>query len=124
MKNIKIKYLLPFFAIAALALGIFSSCDSDNEGSSGSSGTLSITSVVKAEPGDLVPVTQGDPKNYYIIRGTGLSLVQKIYFNDFDTYFNPVLVTDTEIFVLIDEKTPYANASNKLKVVTKNGTVL
>ncbi|PWB23720.1 IPT/TIG domain-containing protein [Flavobacterium sp. HTF] len=124
MKNIKIKYLLPFFAIAALALGIFSSCDSDSDGSSGSSGTLSITSVVKAEPGDLVPVTQGDPKNYYIIRGTGLAFVQKIYFNDFDTYFNPVLVTDTEIFVLIDEKTPYANSSNKLKVVTKNGTIL
>lgn len=123
MKNINIKYLIPFFTMALLVLAVFSSCDSENSGSS-NVGSLAITSVAKAEAGDLVPVTVGDPKNYYIIRGSGLSLVQKIYFNDFDTYFNPVLVTDTEIFVLIDEKTPYANSSNKLKVVTKQGTIL
>ena len=105
-----------------LVLGIFSSCSEDSSNSG--SGTLSITSVAKAEEGDLVPVTQGDPKNYYIIRGSGFTTVEKIYFNDFDTYFNPVLVTDTEIFVLIDEKTPYADASNKLKVVTKLGTIV
>lgn len=123
MKNIKIKYLLPFFVMVLVVSGVFSSCDNDDSGS-GSDGAPVITSVAKAEAGDLVPVTQGDPKNYYIIRGTGLSFVEKIYFNDFDTYFNPVLVTDTEIFVLIDEKTPYANSSNQLKVVTKSGTAL
>ena len=32
-----------------------------------------------------------------------------------DTYFNPTLVTDTEIFVLIDENTPYANAIKSIK---------
>lgn len=120
MKNIKAKYILPFFTMVVMVLGLFSSCD--NESDSGT--TLAITSVVKAEEGDLIPVTQGDPRNYYIIRGSGLSSVQKIYFNDFDTYFNPVLVTDTEIFVLIDENTPYANASNKLKVVTGIGTII
>ena len=123
MKNIKIKYMLSFFMAAALFLFVFSSCDNDNDMPSGSA-NLTITSVVKAEPGELIPVTAGDPKNYYIIRGTGLLFVEKIYFNDFDTYFNPVLVTDTEIVVLIDEKTPYANSSNKLKVVTKRGTVV
>lgn len=122
MKNIKIKYLLSFFVMILTVSGVFSSCDSDD--SESGSGAPVITSVAKAEEGDLVPVTQGDPKNYYIIRGTGLSFVEKIYFNDFDTYFNPVLVTDTEIFVLIDEKTPYANSSNQLKVVTKSGTAL
>lgn len=108
--------------MALLVLGVFSSCSDDSSDSG--SGTLTITSVAKAEEGDLVPVTQGDPKNYYIIRGSGFTTVEKIYFNDFDTYFNPVLVTDTEIFVLIDEKTPYADASNKLKVVTKLGTIV
>ncbi|MFV8343950.1 IPT/TIG domain-containing protein [Flavobacterium sp. XS2P39] len=121
MKNIKIKYLLSFFTMALMAVGLFSSCD--NESAASDSG-LTITSVAKAVAGDLLPVTVGDPKNYYIIRGSGFTTVQKIYFNDFDTYFNPVLVTDTEIVILIDEKTPYANASNKLKVVTKNGTLL
>jgi hypothetical protein len=124
MKNIKIKYLLPFIAMAFMVLGVFSSCDSNDASSGGGSGAPEITSVAKSVEGDLVPVTVGDPKNYYIIRGKGLSTVKKIYFNDFDTYFNPVLVTDTEIFVLIDEKTPYANSSNKLKVVTSQGTIL
>lgn len=121
MKNIKMKYLLPIISMALLVLGVFSSCD---DSSDSGSGAPVISSIAKAEEGDLVPVTQGDPKNYYIIRGSGLSTVEKIYFNDFDTYFNPTLVTDTEIFVLIDEKTPYANASNKLKVVTKLGTIV
>jgi hypothetical protein len=122
MKNIKIKYLLSFISMALLVLGVFSSCDDDSADSG--SGPLAITSVCKSVEGDLVPVTQGDPKNYYIIRGSGFLTVQKIYFNDFDTYFNPTLVTDTEIFVLIDEKTPYADASNQLKVVTKAGTIV
>ncbi len=125
MKNIKIKYLLPFFAMVFMVLGVFSSCSNDDSASSsGSGGAPVITSVAKSVEGPLVPVTVGDPKNYYIIQGTGLLNTTKIYFNDFDTYFNPTLVTDTAIFVLIDEKTPYANASNKLKVVTKTGTVL
>ncbi|MCP2027678.1 hypothetical protein L1276_002838 [Flavobacterium sp. HSC-32F16] len=122
MKNIKIKYLLPFIAMACMVVGVFSSCDNDD--SSGSSGAPVITSIAKSVEGDLIPVTVGDPKNYYIIQGTGLAGVTKIYFNDFDTYFNPTLVTDTAIFVLIDEKTPFANASNKLKLVTKQGTIL
>ena len=122
MKNIKMKYVLSFFMMASIFISLFSSCSDDD--SSKSSGTLAITSVSKAEEGDLVPVAKGDPKNYYIIRGSGFLSTQKIYFNDFDTYFNPTLVTDTEIFVLIDEKTPYANASNQLKVVTKKGIVI
>lgn len=122
MKNINIKYLLPVITMAFMVLGIFSSCDNDD--TAGSSGAPVITSVAKSVEGDLVPVTVGDPKNYYIIQGKGLSGVTKIYFNDFDTYFNPTLVTDTAIFVLIDEKTPFANASNKIKVVTNQGTVL
>lgn len=105
-----------------MVLGVFSSCD--NEEASSGGGAPVITSVAKSVEGTLVPVKVGDPKNYYIIQGTGLLNTTKIYFNDFDTYFNPTLVTDTAIFVLIDEKTPYANSSNKLKVVTKAGTVL
>ncbi|PAM93377.1 hypothetical protein B4N84_17690 [Flavobacterium sp. IR1] len=123
MKNLKIKNLLHFIAVILLALGLFTSCDS-NDSTPAGGGPLTITRVALAEAGDLVPVETGDPKNYYIISGSGFSTVQKIYFNDFDTYFNPVLVTDTEIFVLIDEKTPYANASNQLKIVTKTGSIV
>jgi hypothetical protein len=122
MKNLKFKNLMSFFSMTLIVLGIFSSCQEDS--ASSASGPLAITSVAKSVAGELTPVVKGDPNNYYIIRGSGFLSTQKIYFNDFDTYFNPTLLTDTEIFVLIDEKTPYANSSNKLKLVTNSGTIL
>jgi hypothetical protein len=122
MKNLKIKYLLPFFSMVLLVLGVFSSCEDNN--ASSASGPLLITSVAKSEEGDLVPVTQGYANNIYIINGSGFSTTEKIYFNGVDTYFNPTLVTDTAIFVTIDLNTPYENASNELKIVTKTGTIV
>lgn len=121
MKKLKMKYILGSFIIASI-FGVLSSCSNDNN--TGSSGIPAVVSVSKAVAGDLTPVTLGVPKNVYIIKGSGFSTLQKIYFNDFDTYFNPTLVTDTAIFVTIDEKTPYANVSNELKIVTKGGTVV
>jgi hypothetical protein len=125
-KNVSITtYLMWLFSLI-----LFSSCSNNNDDESISTGAPVITSVVKSGydlAGNVLPLTpvaKGDPKNYYIIRGTGFTTVKKIYFNDYDTYFGSSFVTDTEIIVLIDEKTPYANASNKLKVVTENGTVL
>lgn len=122
MKNLKIKYLLGLFIIASILGGLMSSCSSDNSASS--STKLAVTSVSKAEAGTLTPITQGYANNMYIIQGTGLGSVEKIYFNGTDTYFNPALVTDTAVFVTIDINTPYANASNELKIVTKNGTII
>lgn len=127
MKNLKIVSITTYVAWLFSIL-LFGSCTKDDTSSSDM--PLTITSVARSGYDannnliGLTPVKIGDPKNYYIIRGTGLSTVQKIYFNDFDTYFRPTFVTDTEIIVLLDENTPYANASNKLKVVTSKGTVL
>lgn len=70
----------------------------------------------------LEPTKLVDPKNYYVIHGKGFLNTSKVYFNDYDTYFKSTFVTDTDIIILVDENTPYANASNKLKVVTKSGT--
>jgi len=128
MKNIKIVTLTACIALM-LSLMLFSSC-SDDTNSSDSAGPPVIESVMPSgydKAGNvlpLTPVTKGDPKSYYIIHGKGLLTTQKVYFNDYDTYFRPTFVTDTDIIILIDENTPYANASNKLKVVTNYGTVL
>lgn len=117
------------YIVCLFALILFNACSNDNDSDASNSAPV-ITSVAQSGYDDnnqlieLTPVTQGYPKNYYVIRGSGLSTVKKIYFNDYDTYFGPAFVTDTEIFVLLDEKTPYANGSNKLKVETKNGTVV
>jgi len=129
MKNIKIVSLTACIALM-LSLMLFSSCSNDDNASSDSAGPPVIQSVMPsgyAKDGTvlpLTPVTKGDPKSYYIIHGKGLLTTQKVYFNDYDTYFRPTFVTDTDIVILIDENTPYANASNKLKVVTNYGTVL
>lgn len=128
MKNLKIVSLAACIALM-LSLMFFTSCSNDDSASSSSGGAPVIESVVRSgydEDGKMfpsTPVTVGDPKNYYIIHGKGLLTTEKIYFNDYDTYFRPTFVTDTDIVVLIDENTPYANASNELKIVTKNGTV-
>lgn len=126
MKNLKITSINTFIVLM-LSVLLFS-CN--NEDQSNSSLTPVITSVAASDydangvPTELTPVTQGFANNVYIIRGTGLGSVEKIYINGVDTYFNPTLVTDTDIFVTIDINTPYANASNEIKVITKTGTVV
>jgi hypothetical protein len=126
MKNLKIVSLAACLALI-ISLLLFTSCSNDDNADASSGGPV-IESVMPSgynldgtlKP--LEPVTLVDPKNYYVIHGKGLLGTTKVYFNDFDTYFRPTFVTDTDIIVLVDEATPFANASNKLKVVTKNGT--
>jgi hypothetical protein len=129
MKNIKIVSLTACMAWM-LSLMFFSSCSNDDSASSTYVGAPVIESVMPSgynldgslKP--LTPVTLVDPKNYYVIHGKGFLGTTKVYFNDFDTYFRPTFVTDTDIILEVDEKTPYANASNQLKVVTTKGTAV
>ena len=129
MKNIKIITLTACIALM-LSLMLFSSCSNDDSSSSSGALTPVIESVMRTgydEDGvvlPLEPINFGIPKNYYIIHGKGLLSTQKVYFNDYDTPFRPTYVTDTDIVILIDTNTPYANSSNKIKLVTNNGTVL
>lgn len=116
MKKIKINYVWSLFLLASLASGL-SGCSSDDNGGA----APMIESVSAAADEVLTPVTVGYADNLYIIHGSGFATTQKIYFNDKDTYFNSTMVTDTDIFVVIDRDTPYADASNKLRVVTANG---
>jgi len=128
MKNIKIVTLTACIALM-LSLMFFSSCSNDDS-SGGSGAALVIESVMRTGYDEnkvifpIDPVTIGIPKNYYIIHGKGLLSTQKVYFNDYDTYFRPTYVTDTDIVIMIDGNTPYADSSNKIKLVTKKGTVL
>lgn len=126
MKNLKIVSLAACLALI-ISLMLFTSCSNDDSAEA-YSGAPVIESVMRSGydlNGNILPstpVTLVDPKNYYVIHGKGFTSTTKVYFNDFDTYFRPTFVTDTDIIVLVDEETPYADASNKLKVVTKNGT--
>ncbi|WP_117881624.1 hypothetical protein [Aureibaculum luteum] len=124
MKKFKIKDIFSFLIIVSILVGTLTSCTSDDSESINSSAPPVINNVSIASAGDLVPTTVGYANNVYIIQGSGFSTLEKIYFNDVDTYFNPTMVTDTDIFVNIDQNTPYENASSELKVVTKGGTVI
>jgi len=130
MKNIK-NVSLEACLVWILCLMFFTSCSNDDSSDAAAgTGAPVIESVMPSgynEDGSmkpLVPVTLVDPKNYYVIHGKGLLTTTKVYFNDFETYFRPTLVTDTDIIILVDEKTPYANAANKLRVVTNRGTAV
>ncbi|WP_052123450.1 IPT/TIG domain-containing protein [Flavobacterium beibuense] len=117
MKNFRLKHILGLLSVFAILFVV--SCSDDD---SIKPGKPSIESVSYAENDSLVEY--GYANNMYIVRGTGFTGTEKIYFNDVDTYFNPTLVTDGVIFVTIDEDTPYENASNELKVVTPRGTAI
>ena len=123
MKKFKKQNLIKPLMLVFMFVGLLSSCSEEEENDMVSSGPPVIESVSRAEAGDLTPITIGYANNMYIIQGSGFASVEKIYFNDTDTYFNPALVTDNTIFVTIDQNTPYENASSILKVVTANGTV-
>lgn len=126
MKNFKISGIglllvwLSFFSL--------SSCnDDDNAADPFAPPMITSVSASADEDGNplpLEPTELGFANNVYIIHGSGFTSVQKIYFNETDTFFNPTMVTDTDIVVTIDIDTPYNNSTDELKVVTKNGTAV
>ncbi len=118
MKNLNLKRLAGIFFLSSLTVSM-TGCSSDDDSGSGKAPVIEKVSAA-ADP-ELEAITVGYAANVYVIHGSGFATTQKIYFNDTDTYFNQTLVTDTDIFVTIDKDTPYANASNKLKIVTANG---
>ena len=115
MKSLKTKLVAGFLGLLTISSSLIS-CN-DDDASSGGPVINNVNDVVEN-----TPVTQGYAGNMYIIQGKGFTDVQKIYFNDVDTYFNSTMVTDTNIFVTIDRDTPYENGSEELTVVTKNGS--
>ena len=123
MKNFKIKYLFQFLLLTSIVTS-FISCSDDDNSSQGTAPVIESVSAavdIDGNPVELTPTTIGYADNVYIIQGSGFKTVQKVFFNDTDTYFNPTLVTDNTIIVTIDRDTPYANASNELRVETLNG---
>jgi len=64
----------------------------------------------------------GFADNTYLIRGKNFSTLNKIYFNNFETYFNPTYVTDNVVFVTIDKDTPTELENEAITFVTDYGT--
>ena len=126
MKNFINKTFKYFIFLLAVTV-VWTACrNDDDEKISTSAPTINLVAASvdeNGQPTDLSSITVGYANNVYIIKGTGFATLQHVYFNDYESYFNPNLVTDNTIIVTINEKTPYANVNNKLKLVTKFGTV-
>ncbi len=116
MKKYILKLTLPLVFISFLVS--LSSCDTDDNLSASN---LEIKSISLAANDSIV--STGFSNNMYIIRGTGFKTLQKIYFNERDTYFNPTLVTDNVIFVTIMDETPYKGDNNSLVLETKSSSI-
>lgn len=116
-----------YIVFLMLVVLTWTSCrNDDDEKISTSAPTIDLVSASveqNGQPATITPTKQGYAGNTYIIQGKGFSTLQHIYFNDTESAFNPNFVTDTNIIVTINQNTPYANASNKMKLVTKYGTL-
>ncbi|MCV2483735.1 IPT/TIG domain-containing protein [Flavobacterium sp. SH_e] len=129
MKNIKNRMLLKLYFLASISILLFASCSDD---SGDSAGKLAVTGISRSVIDD--PLVEGDRQvdvptdiinagNYYIIRGSGFATLKSISFNGMESYFNPTMVTDNAIVVLVDQKTPYYNEMDEMKIVTNIGTL-
>ncbi|KIQ20987.1 hypothetical protein RT99_13335 [Flavobacterium sp. MEB061] len=129
MKNLKNIMLLKFYFLASILI-LLSACSNDD---GGSSGTLAVTGISKSVIDD--PLIEGDRQvdvptdvinagNTYIIRGSGFATLKSISFNGLESTFNPTFVTDNAIVVSVDQKTPYYNEMDELKIVTNIGTLV
>lgn len=129
MKNIKNRMLLKLCFLASVSILLLSSCSNDAEDSNGKLEVTGISRSVIDDPlldGDRqvdVPTDIINAGNYYIIRGSGFATLKSISFNGLESYFNPTMVTDNAIVVAVDQKTPYYNEMDEMKIVTGIGTL-
>lgn len=125
MKKIIGKYGIGLLSAMLLCIGLISCRDENNEQQISLSApeiqSISASLNEDGQPSDLSPAAFGYAGNTYVIQGSGFSTLQKISFNGKEAVFNPNLVTDNTIFVTIHQDTPYADASNKVQIVTKYG---
>ena len=120
MKNIIFKHKsLWGFALLAMLLVGFTSCEGDDTGPATVDGPPSLERVSLAVKDSTTSV--GMRQNMYRIYGDNLATTQKVFFNDTEAYFNPTLVTNTNILVAVPEDTPYFGASDELRVITSEG---
>lgn len=117
MKNLKFKMLSWVLGVCSIATLV--SCSEENRPETLSRVAPSIENISLAQNDSLVE--QGTADNMYIIRGKGFLGTQKIFFNETDTYFNSTLITDNVILVTINRNTPYAEATDEIRIVTPKG---
>lgn len=123
----KIKYL--WTLCAALLLTGFTACSDDDDSSS--SAPVTVEKVFLEDTSEDAPnndreVTFARLGQLIRIQGSGFTGLKYIYVNGYETYFNNALMTDNNVWVTLNSKTPVYDADpevrNTIQFVKDNGT--
>lgn len=121
-----IKYIM--LATVALASAVITTSCSDDDDSASS--PISVSGVYLQDASSTVTVHNREVDFARLgqtirIQGTGFSGLRHIYINGYDTYFNNALMTDNNVWVSLNSKTPIYDAKeedrNTIRFV-KDGT--
>lgn len=97
---------------------LFSSCKDEDEGG----GPITISKVYLEDVNSTVPdreVTFARLGQLIRIEGSGFTGLKKIYINGFETYFNPVYVSDNSLLVSVSKYTPTVEADEAVRNTIK-----
>lgn len=109
------KHLLYFVCLGLLA-GAFTACDDDDDKHDTSPISVkqiylqNIESSVPDRPVEFVRLGQT-----IRIEGAGLLGMKKVYINGYDTYFNQALMTDKNMWISLNSKTPIVDADDDVR---------
>jgi hypothetical protein len=111
--------LIMLFSLAAGILFFASSCQKEI-------GPPVITNVRTPDPATAdSSVMKAFPGDYIVIQGENFEGLTHVYLNDYEAYFNPIYVTNTNIILQIPAGIPLKGAdpavSNEIRVVTPQG---
>lgn len=115
---------LKYIAMMLLSGLLLTACSDDDDAGSK---TMAINKIYLEDVKSSVPdreVTFARLGQLIRIEGSGFTGLKKIYINGYDTYFNGALLTDNNVWVTLNTKTPVATASadvrNKITLVKDN----
>lgn len=118
--------LIPLALLATLPL--VTSCSDDDDNGSASI-VVNKVFLEDAQAKDSVTdreVTFARLGQLIRIEGSGFTGLKKIYINGYDTYFNNALMTDNDVWVTLNTKTPVdkadASVRNTITLVKDNGS--
>ncbi|MFC2137260.1 glycan-binding surface protein [Bacteroidota bacterium] len=122
MKKFKISKIISQTALLIIFGSIiFISCKEDEKPGPP---TINKVRLIDPETADSA-ITQADPGTLVVIEGENFDGLLNVYFNNYNSTFNRVFITNTNIIVRIPAETPTAiidpTVSNELKVVTETG---
>nr|WP_315258011.1 hypothetical protein [uncultured Flavobacterium sp.] len=123
----KIEPIIRLFTVLLAVLFVFSSCENNDDSKVSALGIESVNKTnVEDYVGTLEPVEIAYLENMYYIKGSGLSTLTKVTYNDVEISFNATMVTDGGVFITIPSTVLYNNKviNNSFKLYTGLGTLV